>query len=207
MAAKPNRANTSAHDAQLIVGLKKDIPASTTLLLNAGTYTPPSLSALIQSRIDAANEAEVAKANWLKATQQYAAINTTVTPVVAGFKQYVLNAFGKTSPLLADFGITAPKKAVLTPAQKQAAAAKRAATRKARGTTGPKAKLATTGETVRIAALEANQQQPAAPAAAPTAAPAATTPTVPVPTGATGTAATPGTSATGATSAGTASKS
>lgn len=35
---------------------------------------------------------------------------------------------------------------------------KRAATRKARGTQGPKARLKVTGETVRIAALEASKE-------------------------------------------------
>jgi hypothetical protein len=195
--AKTNRPTTQAHDAQMIVGIKKDLQNVSSLILNAVTFTPTTLAALLQSRIDAANEAEVARANWIAASQKYKAIDTQAVPVVSGFKQYVLNTFGKTSVLLADFGVAAPKRTPMTPEQKQAAVAKRAATRKARGTTGPKAKLAVTGETVRIAGLEANQQVPAAGTGTGTAAPAAATgaqgtpaatPAAPV-QGATGTAA------------------
>jgi hypothetical protein len=100
--------------------------------------------------------------------------------VVHGLKQYVMNAFGKTSPQLADFGFAPPKVATLTAEQKQAAVLKREATRKARGTVGPKAKLAVTGETVKIAALQAAADQ-AATHTAPTAAPAPAPEPAPVP--------------------------
>ena len=106
---------------------------------------PASLTTFIQSRIDAANEVVTAKAAWQSAAKAYIALNAQANVVVHDLKQFVIGLFGADSSKLPDFGFTPRKKAVLTPDQKVAAAAKRAATRKARGTVGPKAKLAIKG--------------------------------------------------------------
>ena len=142
------------------------------ILLGAQAFTPTSLVAFLQSRIDAANAVLVAKANWQNASKTYTALNKQGTVVVHDLKQYVIAAFGATSSKLADFGFTPKKVTVLTPEQKAAAAAKRAATRKARNTLGPKAKLAITGTVPSTGS--AAPATPAAPAASPaqTAAPA-----------------------------------
>jgi hypothetical protein len=214
MPNKQNRTNTQALDGQIIVGIKKDLQNVSTLPLNGKTYTPATLTAFIQSRIDAANEATVAKAKFAEATKAYQAVNTEGIAVVHDLKQYVMSAFGRTASQLADFGFTPPKpKAVLTTEQKAAAVQKRAATRAARGTKGPVAKLTTTGETVRIAALEAAAAKNAGPApapAAPAAGTAAPTPaTSPAPVLAPTVAPTPATQpapANGAPTAATASK-
>jgi hypothetical protein len=67
------------------------------------------------------------------------------------FIAYVRSAFGNSPDVLADFGLS-PKKArtPLTVEQKAAAAAKRKATRQARGTRGPKAKLSVTGNVTGV---------------------------------------------------------
>ncbi len=179
MANRLNRTTKQARDGQVIVGIKKDLQSVTSIPLDGDTYTPTSLVAFIQSRIDSATKVATAKAAWIDATTQYDTIDTKATAVVSGLKQYVMNAFGKTSPLLADFGFSPRKVTVLTPEQKQQAVAKRAATRAARGTKGPVAKLAVTGETVKLAALEAAAARNAAPANGPSAAPAAGPPAAP----------------------------
>ena len=172
---------------QIIAGIKKDLQSVASFSLNGETYTPVTLTALIQSRLDAANAAAVARAKWLEAAAAYQAVNTKGVAVVHDLKQLVMATFGRTATQLADFGFTPRKVAVLTTEQKAARLAKAKATRAARGTQGPKAKLTTTGETVRIAALEAAAKNagstpasPAAPVAAPTAAPAPVIPTAPV---------------------------
>lgn len=109
----------------------------------------------------------VAKAAWQEAIRQYQAIDAKATPVITGLKQFVLNTFGRNSPQLADFGFAPRKVTTLTPAKKQQAVQKRAATRAARGTKGPVAKLAITGDSVKLAELEAKAAQNAAPPAAP----------------------------------------
>ncbi len=171
MANRMNRETTLAHDGQVILGIKKDLQNVTSMPIGGEAYTPASLEAFIQSRIDAANKVATTKAAWLDAVKEYDALDPKVTAVVSGLKVYVLNAFGKASPLLADFGFAAPKVTVMTPERKAQAVAKRAATRAARGTQGPVAKLAVTGETVKLAALQAAAAQNAPPTAAPTPAP------------------------------------
>jgi hypothetical protein len=167
MAGRTNRATKQARDGQVIAGIEKDLQNVASLPLDGETYTPTSLVAFIQSRIDAANEVAAAKAAWIAATKRYATIDAKATGVVTGLKQYVMNAFGKTSPKLADFGFAARKVTTLTTEQKQQAVEKRAATRKARGTLGPVAKLAITGESVKLAELQKAAAQNAASSAAP----------------------------------------
>jgi hypothetical protein len=162
----PNRTTTQAKDGQIIVGIKQDLMSMATLPLGGATYTPSSLIAFIQSRIDANNQVQTAKAAWQDAAKTYTAINAQATVVVRELRNLVIGAFGPTSPKLADFGFSAPKRTPLTPAKKVAAAAKRAATRKARGTLGKKQKLAITG-TVEptTTATPVTTTAPAAPAA------------------------------------------
>jgi hypothetical protein len=136
-----NRPVTQAHDGQVIVGIKKDLQNVPSLPAGGSTLTMTTIEALIQSRIDAANAVDVARATWLDATAKYQALNAQVTPVVRALRNYVIGAFGANSPVLADFGFTPPRKAVLTPEQNVAKALKAAATRKARGTMGTKEKL------------------------------------------------------------------
>jgi len=172
----PNRPTTEAHDAQVILGIKKDLQNVSSLPLAGTTYTMTALEQLIQSRIDAANAAVNARANWLHASATYKALNAQVTPVVRALRQYAINAFGQNSPTLADFGFTAPKKATLTPDQKAAKALKAKATREARGTKGKKQKAAIKGTVPTTAPATAPSPAPAPTTAAPsvTAAPTGT---------------------------------
>jgi hypothetical protein len=163
---KTNRTVTSGKDQLIIAGIQKDLSTTKSIPLGATTYTPATLTTFIQSRIDAANEVITAKAAWQSAAKAYLALNAQANVVVHDLKQFVIGLFGAEANQLSDFGFTPRKKTVLTPAQKVAAAAKRAATRKARGTVGPKAKLAITGTVPTTA--------PATPATTP--APAVTTP-------------------------------
>jgi hypothetical protein len=176
---KSNRTVTSGKDQLILAGISKDLSTTKSIPLGGTTYTPTTLSTFIQSRIDAANEVVTAKAAWQNAAKAYLAINTQANVVVHDLKQFVIGLFGAEASQLSDFGFTPRKKTVLTPDQKVAAAAKRAATRKARGTVGPKAKLAIKGTVPTTA--------PATPAAP--AAPAVTTTSsapAPAPTGNTG---------------------
>ena len=161
---KINKTTATARDTQIIAGIKKDLATTKTLLLAGSSYTPTALIALIQSRITAINTAAAARANWLDAVKSLDALNTQVHEVEMGLKQYVLNAFGKTSPLLADFGFSAPKVTPQTIETKSVAIQKRGATRDARHTMGKKQKAKIKGT------LPVTQAAPAA-TAAPTASP------------------------------------
>jgi hypothetical protein len=180
---KPNRTTKQGTDQAVIQGIKLDLQTMTSLPLGGTTYTPTSLVAFIQSHIDAANAIVTAKANWEKAIATYTGIDKQAQVVLHDLKALVLATFGATSPKLADFGYLPRKVTVLTPEQKAAAAAKRAATRKARGTMGPKAKLKVTGATAAANAAASapapsasNPQTPTPPSPAPAAAPATPAP-------------------------------
>lgn len=184
---KPNRPMLQAKMVAAIAGVKKDMQNTSNLSLAGTTYTPATLVTFLQSVIDAGNAADTARASWLAAADAAATLAKSGTEVLTGLKQYVSNTFGKTSTQLTDFGFAPRKTVTLSPDEKVAAAAKREATRKARGTLGPKAKLKVTGVTAAAAAAAAatGASQPAAvptpPATpAPTAAPVPAAP-APVP--------------------------
>jgi hypothetical protein len=178
-----NRSNKQGKDQQVIQGVQKDLSTMSSLLLGAETFTPATLVAFVQSRIDAGNKVGTARAAWLDAVKAYEAVDTQADVVVHDLKQLVIAAFGATSVKLADFGFAPRKVTVLTPAQKAAAALKRKATRAARNTLGPKAKLAIKGTVTTTApATAATPAAPAgqtAPVTAPNGTPPAATPATP----------------------------
>jgi hypothetical protein len=131
-----NRPTTQARDAQIILGLQKDLQHVSSLPLAGTTYTPDDLVKLVQSRIDLNNVIAASRATWLSQVASNQALSAKLTPILRGLRQYVVNAYGETSPVLADFGFTAPKKRVLTPEQKATAAVRAKATREARHTMG-----------------------------------------------------------------------
>ena len=132
-------------DQMILEGIQKDLQHMPALYLGGKTYTPATLTAYIGSRIAAANRIITAKAEWLAAIKAYKDLDADAAIVVHDLKALVLGAFGRESVKLADFGFRPRKKPVLTPEQKAAAVEKRKATRLARGTMGPKAKLAIKG--------------------------------------------------------------
>jgi hypothetical protein len=132
--ATTSRTAKQGSDQQVIQGIKKDLQSMTSLPLGGTSYTPASLVVFVQSHIDAANAVLTAKANWENAIKQYTSLDKQAQVVLRDLKALVIGAYGATSSKLADFGYKPKKVTVLTPEQKAAAAAKRAATRKARGT-------------------------------------------------------------------------
>jgi hypothetical protein len=86
---------------------------------------------------------------------------------IDAFVKIVRGSFGNQPDVLADFGLEPEKAATpLTVEQKVAAAAKRKATRAARGTTGSKAKLAITGNVTGVVVTPVTTATAAQPAAA-----------------------------------------
>ena len=142
-----NRTVTQGQDQQVLEGIQKDLQTMAVIYLGGETFTPATLEARIQARVDAANAILAAKAAWLDTVKKYDALDQQTSLIVHDLKLLVMGAVGRDSPKLADFGFTAPKVPTMTEEQKKVAVAKRLATRKARNTMGPKAKLAVTGAT------------------------------------------------------------
>ena len=154
-----DKTKTLARDAQVIAGIQKHLNSVPTLPLGGSTYTPADLVKLVQGRIDASGVANTTKATWHSNVLAGRKLNTQVTPVLRALRTYVLNVYGAASPVLADFGFTAPKVTTRTPEEKAAAAAKAKATRAARHTMGKNQKKSVKG-TVAAAAPSSGAAPP-----------------------------------------------
>jgi hypothetical protein len=143
--SKVSRSVTQARDGQVLTGIRSRLQSGPSLPLAGTTYTMAELEALVQGRIDAANAAVVARAQWIDASAHYEAVSQRATAVVRALRQHVMSLYGQDSPVLSEFGFTPPKPASLTQEQQVARAQKAAATRKARRTMGKKQKAAIKG--------------------------------------------------------------
>jgi hypothetical protein len=143
--AKPNKAKALAGVQALITGTQKHLPSGSLTIGNT-TFSSPSLVQLLQSLADAMTKQDAAKTAAKDSLTELADAKNRIDPVIQGYKELLVATYGNASQTLADFGL-APRKAraPLTVEQKAAAKAKAAATRIARATKGPKAKLAIKG--------------------------------------------------------------
>lgn len=97
-----------------------------------------------------------------------AGVEASVGPLLQAYVLFIRANFAGATQQLADFGLQPPKaKAPRTSEQKAASAAKLRATRKARGTTSKKQKLAVTGGVTGVEITPVMGSSEAAPPAAP----------------------------------------
>ncbi len=141
----PNRPTVQARDKQFIAGITKRLSNVPNLAIAGATYTPAQLIQLFQSQVDNADAVATAKARYGDAMKAFRDQRKQLTPVVSGFVTQVRNIFGDASEPLSDFGLSPKKTAKLTLEKKTAAVTQGKATRKARGTVGPKKKKAIKG--------------------------------------------------------------
>jgi hypothetical protein len=148
--SKPTKAAALARVQALIAGTQKHFPNGSLSFGNAA-YTTASLVQLLQSLVDAMtllNADELSVKDSLLALK---GLKVHVDPVVREYERFILAAFGNASQQLADFGMQPPKARKPMDAQQRAAAvAKLRATRKARGTTSKKQKLAVKGDVTGV---------------------------------------------------------
>lgn len=126
----PSKATTDSRDQQILQGIQKDLQTMTNLQLGGSTYTPGSLAALVQSRIDAATRVDTTKASWQSAVRTYQAIHREASAVVRDLRNYLLGAYGDGAAQLADFGFVVPPPRPKP--EPRPAVSRQAATRKAR---------------------------------------------------------------------------
>jgi hypothetical protein len=149
--ANQTKATTLAQLQSLIEGLQKQLPSGQFTLEN-NAYTTATLVQTIQSLYDAIAGLNTAQANAKAALITVQTTNARVGPVVMALKRTLQSMYGSAAvDTLAVFALR-PRKAPgpRTTEQKAAAAAKAAATRKARGTLGKKEKLAIKGNVTGV---------------------------------------------------------
>ena len=175
---KQNRPSRTVANQKLVDGLNKHQAVLGSMVVDGVQLTASQVVSKLGEIIVTANQAVTAHASWQAAVKADIAERKSTATFVAGVKQAILVAFHGQVDVLADFGLTARKAVVRTPEQKQAAAAKALATRKARHTMGSKQKAQVTGATAAAGAAAPPPAAPAAPAPVP-AAPAPAAPEAP----------------------------
>jgi hypothetical protein len=147
MANNRNKNGKATRMTQVIAGARKNFPNGSQVITLDGTSTTidavvNEFQAFITNR-GAIVAAQTAARNKVAAED---AGMTALDALLGAFVAFVRQTFGASSTVLADFAIPVRKApAAQTAEQKAVAAAKRKATRVARGTTGPKAKKAIKG--------------------------------------------------------------
>jgi hypothetical protein len=148
---KKNKTSEAALAETLAAGTQKHLSTIAQLVVGGGTYTPSQVEAQLNALATLRNDVDAAKATVKAKLSLEAAQAPALRTFLVAFVGYVRSAFGSSPDVLADFGL-APKKVPmpLTVEQKTARVAKAKATRAARGTKGPKAKLAVKGNVTGI---------------------------------------------------------
>ncbi|HEY3816509.1 MAG TPA: hypothetical protein VGL81_05025 [Polyangiaceae bacterium] len=160
MSKKNSRVDLLAADQNLIDGTQKNaskLPAS--FPVGSVTMTPQDVVTVLQGRVTTGKAVVQAESARTAAVQTDRTTRAQSQTRVSAFKRIVIAMFLESPDVLGDFGLAAPKPPQKSAQVKAQAAAKGAATRKAKG--------------AQAAAPAAEPAAPAAAPAAPAAAPAA----------------------------------
>jgi len=134
-----------AGDEAMIAGVQKFFAQFATLPVGATNVTPADIVKVFQDRIDKATAAQTAEAARTAAVKADRDERASTDSFVKALRRIVLGMFEAAPDTLAVFGLKPPKARKTKVATKAAAVAKNKATRKARGTVGPKKKLSIKG--------------------------------------------------------------
>jgi hypothetical protein len=130
------RALQQAADQNMIDGLTKHAAAIGSILLGGRTYTVAEATVLVQAALTASKTVVVQRTALTASLEDETTVRTENKVFFDGLIQTVQTMFAGQIAALGDFGLKAPKKAVVSPETRVAAAAKAKATREARGTKG-----------------------------------------------------------------------
>jgi hypothetical protein len=163
----------------LIAGTPQHFPNGSFTLGNVA-FTTASLVQELQSLAGAMQKLDATQASAKDARKALQETAAKVDPLVRDYKRFLLAAFSTATQTLADFGMQPPAARKPLPTEKRAAAtAKMRATRKARGTTSRKQKLAVKGDVTGVVVTPITQPvsvSPTQPASSASSAPRAAPP-------------------------------
>jgi hypothetical protein len=153
--------------AKLAAGAQKHFPAGMSMSVGGVMLTLAQIETQLTGFASLRTDVDTARSDLQAKLAAETAQATAMNAFLDAFVRLVRGSFGNQPDVLADFGLP-PEKArtPLTVEQKAAAAAKRAATRVARGTTGRKAKLAVKGNVTGVVVTPVTTAKAAQPAAA-----------------------------------------
>ena len=168
---KQSRPRRTVANQKLAEGMDKHQATLKAVVIDGVEYTAAQAVSELEEIIAAAELAVSSHASWLAAVAADLEKLESSANFVSGLRQAIMAAFGKKVDVLVDFGLTPRKSVVLTPEQKQEAAAKAKATRAARHTMGRRQKAAITGVTAAASATAAGAGAEATPPVSPGPAP------------------------------------
>jgi hypothetical protein len=151
MNSKSSKATVVSLAKSLIAGTNKRFANTTQVAFTEGTFTPAEITTRLSRIVTLRSDVDAARASVQSALDAEKAEMPALRTFMGAFVSFIKAVDGNDPAVLADFGIP-PKKARAVPTveAKTAAAAKRAATRKARNTMGPVAKKAVKGAVTGI---------------------------------------------------------
>jgi hypothetical protein len=136
--SKNNRASQIAFFTKMVSGVNLHVLSA--ILLGGQTLSASQIVAVFNAFLQATTDLETAKTAYQQKLVAEQAAEKAAQAMAALLKAYAQGAYGKTSPVLTDFGFAIAKPGVKTVKVKAAAAEKSAATRVARNTLGSKQK-------------------------------------------------------------------
>jgi hypothetical protein len=143
--ATSSKTSIIAADQHLVSGLQKHQAAISTFLIDGKPVTVPAAVAVLQGRINASQAVDPARAAFHVAVQADRDERAQTKSFVSQLTHQIVLLYTYDPVILADYGLVPRKTAVKSPTVKVVAAVKMRATRKARGTKGPKARKAVKG--------------------------------------------------------------
>jgi len=148
---------------QLIAGTNRHLANATQVLLVGGSFTPAQITTQLQEFAKLRGEVEAARALMKAKLAVEASEMPALRVFLDAFVSFVRAAFGTQPDVLADFGLHPKARKELNVETKTAAGAKRAATRAARHTAGPKQKKSIKGAVTGILVTPLTGTKPVAP--------------------------------------------
>jgi hypothetical protein len=171
-----NKTTRADRIRKIKAGLQKYYP-TTSLKVGGTDVQPAAMQSQLQGDIDANDASRQAKANWIVTVNAAKQADASIAPILRTVRNRVLADFGdapNAEAVLADFGYAPRKKGVTSVQTKADAIAKSKATREARHTMGPKAKLQVKGVVPSTGGAAAEPAVNATPAPVVTSNPAST---------------------------------
>jgi hypothetical protein len=175
-----NRPSTQDRYRKAIAAIPQFLSAFAQIVLAGVTFTPASLVQFFQGQITVLDNATQARSKLHEAVLAVENNHAQNGAVLRAFSEWIRATFINQPSVMSAFAVSARVAPPKTAEQKAQAAAKRAATRKARNVMGKKQRLAVKGAVPQPAAANGG----AAPTAAPNAAAPAASPAGPAPAGA-----------------------
>ena len=158
-----NRTTQQDRDRKSIAAIQKYLMQLASMLVAGVAYTPAQFIALLQKDIDLADAASNAREDLRVAAGAARQQRATMTPILVGFRAFLENMFTDPSTI-AEFGFSPRKRSKPTAETAADAVKKRAATRAARHTMGPKQKQDIKGTVPAAPATPAPVSPPITPA-------------------------------------------